>query len=84
MFENYYYFFHYCLWSCRYVMLQKSILSKPKWGHKQSLGGYGAPGPTVVMALATSTKSDKPVTNFVNSRQKPTQPYFEHGLQIQT
>ena len=26
IFEHYYYFFHYCLLSCRNVMLQKSIL----------------------------------------------------------
>ena len=47
MFENYYFFFHYCLLSSRYVMLQKSILSKPKWGGIQAVirGGYGAPGP---------------------------------------
>ena len=31
-FENFSSFFHYCMLSCRYVMLQKSILSKPKWG----------------------------------------------------
>ena len=36
-------------------------------GHEQSLGGEGAPGPTVA-ALATSTKNDTPVANFVNSR----------------
>ena len=28
---------------------------------------YGAPGPTVATALATSTKNDIPVANFVNS-----------------
>ena len=40
----------------------KNILSKPQWkGSKQSLGGYGAPGPTGVTALATSTKNDTPV-----------------------
>ena len=32
MFEHYYSFFHYWLLSCRYVMLEKSILNKPKWG----------------------------------------------------
>ena len=36
MFENYYFFFHYCLLSCRYAMLQKSILNKPKWGGTSS------------------------------------------------
>ena len=32
MFKRYYSFFHYCLLSCRYVMFQKRILCKPKWG----------------------------------------------------
>ena len=37
--------------------------------HKQSLGGGdSAPGTTVATALATSTKNDTPVANFVNSR----------------
>ena len=68
-------------------MLQKSILNKPKWGeHKQSLEGYGAPGPTVATTLATSTKNDSPVANFVKSQWKTTKPYryFEPGQQIQT
>ena len=30
--------------------------------------GYGAPGSTVATALATSTKNDTSVANFVNSR----------------
>ena len=34
MFERCYSFFHYCLLFCRYVMFQKRILSKPKWGAK--------------------------------------------------
>ena len=34
MFERCYSFFHYFLLSCRYVMLQKRILSKPTWGAK--------------------------------------------------
>ena len=37
-------------------------------GHKQSLGGDGAPGPTVATVQVTSTKNDTPVANFVNSR----------------
>ena len=32
MFERYYLYFHYSLCSYRYVMFQKRILSKPKWG----------------------------------------------------
>ena len=36
-------------------------------GPKQSLGEDGAPGPTVATSLATSTKNDTPVANFVNS-----------------
>ena len=72
MFENYYSFFHYCLLSCRYAMLQKSILNEPKWGggHKQSFVGDGAPGLIVASALATTTKNDHPVGNFVNSRRR--------------
>ena len=31
MFERNYSFFYHCLLSCRYVMLQNSILSKSKW-----------------------------------------------------
>ena len=30
-------------------------------------GGHGTPGPTVAPALATSTKNDTQVANFVNS-----------------
>ena len=71
MFENYYSFFHYCLLSCRYAMIQKSILNEPKWGgHKQSFVGDGAPGLIVATALATTTKNDNPVGNFVNSRRR--------------
>ena len=71
MFENYYSFFHYCLLSCRYAMIQKSILIEPKWGgHKQSFVGDGAPGLIVATALATTTKNDNPVGNFVNSRRR--------------
>ena len=32
MFDRYYSYFRYCLLSCRYVMFQKRIQSKPKWG----------------------------------------------------
>ena len=40
MFENYYSFVHHCLLSCRYAMLQKSILNELKWGGTSSrLGG---------------------------------------------
>ena len=71
MFENYYSFFHYCLLSCRYAMLQKSILNEPKWGGgKQSFVRDGAPGLILATALATTTKNDNPVGNFVNSRRR--------------
>ena len=43
MFKRNYFFLHHCLLFCRYVMFQKRILSKPKWGHKQPLGGDTAP-----------------------------------------
>ena len=57
MFERYYSFFHYCLLSCRYVVLRKSILSEPKWGGAQAVvkGGTAPlplpPVPRVVTAL---------------------------------
>ena len=31
--------------SCRYLMPQKSILSKPKWGAQAFVRGHGPPGP---------------------------------------
>ena len=52
-------------------MIQKSILNEPKWGgHKQSFVGDGAPGLIIATALATTTKNDNPVGNFVNSRRR--------------
>ena len=52
MYERYDFFFHFYLLSCRYVMLQKSILSKPKWGGTRShKGGHRPPGPTIATAL---------------------------------
>ena len=68
MFENYYSFFHYCLLSCRYAMLKKTILNEPKWGAQAVVRRGRRPWPTVATALATSTKNDTPVANFVNSR----------------
>ena len=48
-FKRYYFFFHCCLLSC----LQKSLLSKPKWGAQAVVrGGHGPPGPPVVTAQA--------------------------------
>ena len=37
-FERYYSFFHYCLLSCRYVMLKKRVLNKPKCPPPRSYG----------------------------------------------
>ena len=68
MFENYYSFVHYCLLSYRYAMLQKSILNEPKWGAQAVVWGDGAPCLTVATALATSTKNDISLANFVNLR----------------
>ena len=45
MFENYYSFFHYCLLSCRYAMLQKSILNESKWGAQAVVRGGRRPWP---------------------------------------
>ena len=39
MFERYYSFFDYCLLSCRCVMFQKRILSKPKCGAQAVVKG---------------------------------------------
>ena len=35
-FECYYFCFHFWLLSCRYVMLQKRVLNKPKWGARSN------------------------------------------------
>ena len=43
MCERYYSFFYYCLLSCRYVMFQKRVLSKPKWGAQAVVRGGTAP-----------------------------------------
>ena len=79
--------------SCRYLMLQKSILNEPKWGAQAVVRGRpcpwphrsdNTPGPIVATTLAISAKNDSPVANFVNSQEKTTKPYFEPGLQIRT
>ena len=41
--KRYYFFFNYCLLSCRYVMLQKRTPSKPKWGAQAVVKGGMAP-----------------------------------------
>ena len=77
MFENHYSFFHYCLLSCCNVMLQKAFgmnrngdaIAVVRGGRRPwPLRSDGTLGPTVATALATSTKNDTPVANFVNSR----------------
>ena len=71
--------------SCRYVMLQNSILIKPKWGTQAVVRGGTAPlGPTVATSLATSTKKNTTVINLVNSRLKTTKPYCEQELPNRT
>ena len=45
MFKRNYSFLHHCLLFCRYVMLQKRILSKPKWGAQAAVRGRGARPP---------------------------------------
>ena len=68
MFENYYSFFHYCLFSCPYVMLHKSILNEPKSGvHKQSLRGDDAPGHTVA-TVTLARASERKFSRGVRSR----------------
>ena len=44
--ERYYSFFHYCLLSCRYVMLQIRVLNKPKWGASPPLPRSDGTGPS--------------------------------------
>ena len=51
MFEHYYFFFHYCMLSCRYVMFQKRILSKRKWGAQAVVMGARPPGLPVATVL---------------------------------
>ena len=45
MFERYCSFFYHSLLSCRYVMHQKRILSKPKWGRGTSNRQARPPAP---------------------------------------
>ena len=72
MFEHYYSFFHYCLLSCRYVMLQKSILRNQNGRHKQLLGGHSPPGPPPPGSDGTEYKStfEWKKTDGKSSRQK--------------
>ena len=52
MLEHYYVFFHYCLLFYRYMMLQKRILSKPKWRAQAVVRGARPPGYPVETALS--------------------------------
>ena len=45
--------------------------------------GYGALGPTVATVLATSTKSDTPVANLVNSRKKQLSHTLNQGCKLE-
>ena len=45
MLKRYYFFFHYSLLSYRYVMFQKHILCKPKWGAQAVVRGARTPLP---------------------------------------
>ena len=58
--------------SSRYEMLRKRIRVHRNGGAQAVVRGGGtAPlGPTVATALATSTKNDTTVTNFLNLRLK--------------
>ena len=55
IFKRYYFFFDYCLLSCRYVMLQNSILFTPKWGAQAVVrgGGHSPPGRPVATGLSS-------------------------------
>ena len=43
MFKRNYSFLHHCVLFCRYVMFQKRIMSKPKWGAQAAVRGGTAP-----------------------------------------
>ena len=43
MFKRNYSFLHHCLLYCRYVMLQKRIMSKPNWGAQVDVRGSTPP-----------------------------------------
>ena len=56
MFEHYYSFFHYCMLSYRYLIFQKRILSKPKWGAQAVVrGGARPPAPAATALLVASS-----------------------------
>ena len=58
MFKRNYSFLHYCQLFCRYVMLQKRILSKPKWGAQAAARGGGrTPPPPPPPPIATAQQS---------------------------
>ena len=65
MFEHYFSFLHYCLLSCRCVILQKSILRNRK-------GGHGPPGPPVATALNTRLLLNvkRQMSNFLGKKPK--------------
>ena len=50
MFRRNYSFLHHCLLFCRYVMFQKRILSKPKWGAQAVVRGARPLGPPIATA----------------------------------
>ena len=52
-------------------------------GHKQSLGGDGAPGLTVATALVTSTKKDTSVANFVTHGKKQQSDTLNQGCKFE-
>ena len=52
-------------------------------GAQAVIRGYGVPCPTVATALATRTKSDKSVANFVNSQQKKKSHTLNQGFKFE-
>ena len=63
MFEHYYFFFHFYLSLCRYVLLQRRILSKPKWGARPP-----CPPHSDGTASGTILKRTVQYTTFENER----------------
>ena len=52
---------------CLYLMVQKRILNKPKWGHKQSLGGTRPPVATALPPCKRGLSGAELAKDFVPS-----------------
>ena len=59
MFKRNYPFLHHCLLFCRYVMFQKRILSKPKWGEQAAVRSGTPPSPRPPIATAQQSAQQR-------------------------